>query len=206
VVRQADAHAWAEVWLQARGWVRVDPTAIVVPARVDAGIAAAVPLGSALPLLMRTNIGWLRAVRDNWEALGNKWNQWVLGYNPERQRDLMLRFGVRTPSWQTLAMVLFWSVASAIGLIALWLFARIQRADPPQRIWLAFCRKLARAGLARRSEEGPLDFSERAAARWPGRAEAVRAIARLYVGLRYGKDGGRQSLAQLRGLVRSFRC
>ncbi len=206
VVRQADAHAWAEVWLKERGWVRVDPTAIVVPARVDAGIAAAVPLGSALPLLMRTNIGWLRAVRDNWEALGNQWNQWVLGYNPERQRDLMLRFGVRTPSWQTLAMVLFWSVASVIGLIALWLFARIQRADPPQRIWLAFCRKLARAGLARRGEEGPIDFSERAAARWPARADALRAIARLYVDLRYGRDGDRQSLAQLRGRVRSFRC
>jgi len=205
VVRQADAHAWAEVWLGERGWVRVDPTAIVIPARVDAGIVGAVPLGSALPLLMRTDLGWLRAVRDNWEALGNKWNQWVLGYNPDRQRDLMLRFGVRSPSWQTLAMVLFWSVASAIGLIALWLFARIQRADPPHRIWLAFCRKLARAGLARRDEEGPLDFSERAATRWPGHADAVRAIARLYVELRYGKDGDRQSLAQLKGLVRSFR-
>ncbi len=205
VVRQADAHAWAEVWLGERGWVRVDPTAIVIPARVDAGIVGAVPLGSALPLLMRTDLGWLRAVRDNWEALGNKWNQWVLGYNPDRQRDLMLRFGVRSPSWQPLAMVLFWSVASAIGLIALWLFARIQRADPPHRIWLAFCRKLARAGLARRDEEGPLDFSERAATRWPGHADAVRAIARLYVELRYGKDGDRQSLAQLKGLVRSFR-
>jgi len=206
VVRQADAHAWAEVWLQERGWFRVDPTAIVVPARVDAGIAAAVPLGSALPLLMRTNIGWLRTMRDNWEALGNKWNQWVLGYNPDRQRDLMMRFGVRTPSWQTLAMVLFWSVASVIALIALWLFARIQRADPPQRIWLAFCRKLARAGLARRGEEGPIDFSERAAARWPARADALRAIARLYVDLRYGKDADRQSLAQFKGLVRGLRC
>ena len=206
VVRQADAHAWAEVWLGERGWVRVDPTAIVAPVRVESGIAAAVPLGSTLPLFMRTDLGWLRALRNNWDALGNKWNQWVLGYNPERQRDLMLRFGVRSPSWQTLAMVLFWSVASAIGLIALWLFARIRRADPPHRVWLAFCRKLARAGLARRDEEGPLDFSERAAARWPGRADAVRAIARLYVELRYGKNGNRQSLAQLKGLVRGFRC
>ena len=29
IVRQADAHAWAEVWLTGEGWTRVDPTAAV---------------------------------------------------------------------------------------------------------------------------------------------------------------------------------
>ena len=200
IVRQADAHAWAEVWLNDRGWVRVDPTAVAIPLRVNAGIAAAAP--QSAPLLMRTRLNWLRKLRDNWEALGNKWNQWVLGYNPDRQREMMSWFGVRSPSWQTLAMVLFWSVASVIGIIALWLFARYRTADPTQRAWLAFCRKLARAGIIRSESEGPLAFSARAAGRLPARADAVRAIANLYVELRYGKAAA--SVAQLRSLVRAF--
>jgi len=202
VVRQADAHAWAEVWLQDRGWVRVDPTAAAVPLRVNAGIAAAAPQGA--PLLMRTDLDWLRALRDNWDALGNQWNQWVLAYNPERQREMMAWFGIRSPSWETLAMVLFWSVASVLGIIALWLFARYRPADPTQRLWLAFCRKLARAGVPRGESEGPIDFSERAAARFPARSEALRAIAGLYVELRYGRAADAGSLARLKSLVRAF--
>ena len=204
VVRQADAHAWAEVWLENRGWVRVDPTAAAVPLRVESGIVAAARRGGALPLLMRTDLSWLRSLRDNWEALGNKWNQWVLGYNPDRQRDMMAWFGVRSPSWETLAMILFWSVAAAIGIIALWLFARYRPADPTQKAWLAFCGKLGRAGLNRGDAEGPLDFSERAAARLPDCAAAVRAITGLYVELRYGRCADAQSLARFRSLVRAF--
>lgn len=204
VVRQSDAHAWAEVWLENRGWVRVDPTAAAAPLRVDAGLAAASPQGA--PLLVRTNLGWLRSLRDNWDALGNKWNQWVLAYNPERQREMMAWFGIRSPSWETLAMVLFWSVTSVLGIIAVWLLARYRRpGDPALRAWIAFCSKLGRAGIARSESEGPLAFSERAAARLPGRADDVRAIAGLYVDLRYGRLHDPGSLAQLRTLVRSFR-
>ncbi|OGA16025.1 MAG: hypothetical protein A3H32_13795 [Betaproteobacteria bacterium RIFCSPLOWO2_02_FULL_63_19] len=202
VVRQADAHAWAEVWLGNRGWVRVDPTAVAIPLRVNAGIAAAAP--QSAPLLMRTRLNWLRTLRDNWDALGNKWNQWVLGYNPDRQREMMSWFGVRSPSWQSLAMALFWSVGSVIGIVALWLFARYRTADPTQRVWLAFCRKLGRAGVVRSKSEGPLAFGARAAARLPERADAVHAIAGLYVELRYGKDADKGSVARLRSLVRAF--
>lgn len=204
VVRQSDAHAWSEVWMPERGWVRVDPTAVVVPLRVDAGIAAAVPQSGALPLLLRGDIGWLRAVRDNWEAIANRWNQWVLGYNFERQRDVMNYFGVQTPSWQTLAMLLFWSIGGMLGLIALWLLARFKRHDPVQRAWLRFCRKLSRAGLARSSSEGPFDFASRAASRLPGRAELIHRISRLYVDLRYGDSGLPEDLARLKLLVRRF--
>ena len=203
VVRQTDAHAWAEVWLENRGWVRVDPTAAAVPLRVNAGIAAAAPRGA--PLLMRTSLDWLRSLRDNWDALGNRWNQWVLAYNPDRQREMMAWFGVRSPSWETLAMVLFWTVASVLGVIALWMFARYRPADPTLRIWLAFCRKLGRVGVPRSDWEGPLAFSERAAARLPARADAVRAIAGLYVELRYGRATDSRSLARFRSLVRAFR-
>jgi hypothetical protein len=205
VVRQADAHAWAEVWFGTRGWVRVDPTAAAAPIRIDGGIVAAAPAGASLPLFMRTDLSWLLAMRNNWEALSNRWNQWVLGYNPDRQREMLAFLGVNQPSWQTLAMMLFWSVAGVLGLIALWLLARFKRADPVQRAWLAFCAKLARAGLLRAATEGPLDFTARALTRFPARAQDLRAISDLYVDLRYGERIDRQSASRLRSLVRAYR-
>src|SRR6185369_380651 len=85
VVRQSDAHAWTEVWLRGRGWVRVDPTALAAPRRLDRGLADALSDFDGLPLLMRPELSWLRNVRHRWDALSNTWNQWVLGYNPDRQ-------------------------------------------------------------------------------------------------------------------------
>ncbi|HEY6242286.1 MAG TPA: DUF3488 and transglutaminase-like domain-containing protein [Burkholderiales bacterium] len=204
VVRQADAHAWAEVWLAGTGWTRVDPTAAAVPMRVELGITAAAPKGAELPLLMRTNLGWLKSMRNNWEALTNQWNQWVLGYNPERQREMLSWLGMQ-PSWQTMTVMLFWSVAGTLLLIALWLLRGIRREDAVQRAWLRFCDKLARKGLARTGAEGPLDYAGRVAAQLPVRGDSVRAIAELYVDQRYGRRADRDSIGRLEHLVREFR-
>ena len=94
IVRQSEAHAWAEVWLSRQGWVRVDPTAAVSPARIQAGIAAAVPAGEPLPLSVRGNWQLLNRIRFTWDAMANSWNQWVLGYTPERQTKLLHRCGI----------------------------------------------------------------------------------------------------------------
>src|SRR5215210_3056301 len=45
VVRQSDAHAWTEVWLETRGWVRVDPTAVVAPGRTGTFQRLSAPRG-----------------------------------------------------------------------------------------------------------------------------------------------------------------
>jgi transglutaminase-like putative cysteine protease len=202
VVRQADAHAWAEVWLSDSGWTRVDPTAAAVPVRVELGITAAAPMGA--PLLMRSGLNWLKSMRNEWEALTNQWNQWVLGYNPDRQREMLSRLGMRQPSWETMTMTLLWSVGGVLLLVALWLLRGIRREDAVQRAWLRFCGKLARAGLARASTEGPLDYAGRVSRRLPASKAAVHAIASLYVDLRYGPVSGAESIVRLRSLVRDF--
>ena len=204
VVRQSDAHAWDEVWTPDLGWVRVDPTAAAAPLRIDSGLAAAVPQNSPLPLLIRADIGWLKDLRFNWEALTNQWNQWVLGYNFDRQREMLGFFGVRSPDWRSLAMLLFWGVAGVIGLTALWLFGRVRRTDPVQQAWLAFCRKLERAGCARHASEGPLDYGRRTCEQLPQRAEAIGQITRLYADLRYGDTRTMDEAGRLRALVRAF--
>jgi len=202
VVRQADAHAWAEVWLESRGWVRVDPTAAAIPVRVELGITAAAPLGA--PLLMRGGLDWLKGLRNNWDALTNQWNQWVLGYNPDRQLEMLSRLGMKQPSWETMTLMLFWSVGGVMLLVALSLLRGIRREDAVQRAWQRFCGKLARAGLARASTEGPLDYAGRVSLRLPASGTAVRAITALYVEQRYGPAADGESLARLKRLVRDF--
>jgi transglutaminase-like putative cysteine protease len=202
VVRQADAHAWAEVWLAGNGWTRVDPTAAAVPVRVELGITAAAPAGA--PLLMRGGLDWLKGLRNDWDALTNQWNQWVLGFNPDRQLEMLSRLGMKQPSWETMTLTLFWSVGGVLLLVALWLLRGVRREDAAQRAWLRFCDKLERKGLARLRTEGPLDYSARVSRELPTSEAAVRAIASLYVDLRYGPAADGVTLARLKGLVRDF--
>ncbi len=207
IVRQADAHAWAEVWIAGEGWVRVDPTAAVSPARIQRGIASAVPVGDPLPVLMRAEFSWLRQLRHTWDAAANAWNQWVLGFDDRRQRDLLRRVGLSTPSWETMGAAML--VGTGLVLLVftalmLWRL-RQQPADPVQRAYARFCRKLAGRGLARRDAEGPRDFSRRVALARPDLAVAVAAISRLYMELRYGPRADAAAMQRLKTLVGAFR-
>jgi transglutaminase-like putative cysteine protease len=216
IVRQSDAHAWAEVWLRERGWVRVDPTAAIAPARVELGMAAALPQSdnAALPFLERTQAPWLINFRFNMDALTHQWNQWVLGYNPERQFAFLTRLGMEEITWQKMAFSLLGGVAFLTGLLALLMLRQLTRQKPPevQRLYLKFCRKLASHGIVRDVHEGPQDFASRVARLKPQLASAVGDITAQYIALRYGQQfnspaaephqAGRSWLKLLRGTVR----
>lgn len=205
IVRQADAHAWTEVWLDGEGWVRVDPTAAVSPLRVRAGIAAALPRTDPLPALVRGDHAWLRGLRFTWDTLANTWNQMVLGYSEQHQRRLLAYVGVDEATWRTLATVL---VASA-GLVVLGLVPFMLRrlrqsvADPVKRAYLDFCARLARLGYPRDPAEGPADYATRIGRLRPDLSDAVAKITGLYIALRYAAcaDGP----AALRALLHEIR-
>lgn len=205
LVRQSDAHAWAEVWLDGRGWTRVDPTAAVAPSRIERGLFSAVPEDDPLPLLARTDLSWLRSLRFRWEALSNTWDQWVLGYNTERQKEFLSRLGMQAPDWQSMAA----SMAVLTGLLTLaltgWTLRERLRLDPSQRAWRRLSRKLARVGLERRPGEGPLDYAERVRRRRPDLGDQVAAIASVYARLRYGSSHDPQLLQELRMRVSQLR-
>jgi protein-glutamine gamma-glutamyltransferase len=206
IVRQADAHAWTEVWFRDEGWVRVDPTAAVSPQRVESGIAAAVPATDLLPLMVRGDLVWLRQLRLTWDSLANTWNQWVLGYNPERQRRLLSHAGVDDATWRTLAVILI--AATGIVVLALSLLMlrklRVTVRDPVKRAYLRFCDKLGRKGLARKPAEGPVDYAVRLSVLRPDLAAAADAITRLYVALHYGSAGDDRVVDELQRRVRAF--
>jgi hypothetical protein len=205
IVRQADAHAWTEVWLAGEGWVRVDPTAAVSPLRIQSGIAAAVPRTDPLPLFVR-DYPWLRQLQFTWDSLANDWNQWVLGYNPERQRWMLSRVGIDEATWRTLAIVLV--AATAVIMLALVpLMLRTLKArvnDPVKRAYLRFCGKLGRKGLPRQPAEGPSAYAARLSRLRPDLAPKVGAITRLYVALRYGTGANAAAVREFEQQVRQF--
>jgi transglutaminase-like putative cysteine protease len=203
-VRQSDAHAWSEVYLRKRGWVRVDPTALSVPGRVEAGLARAVPERET-PLLLRPELQWLRSLRYQWEAITHQWNLRVLGYNTERQRELMAWVGVPRADWRDLAAALLLLLGGFVAGLVVWSLRHFARTDQVQRAWLAFCRALGERGLPRAPHEGPRNYAERASASLPAAREAIQRIAALYIALRYGAHAGAGELAELRRAVREFR-
>ncbi len=204
-VRQSDAHAWSEVFIRGRGWLRVDPTVLSVPRRLEGGLERAVAVGGALPLLMRPELAWLRTLRYNWEALTHQWNLWVLGYNPERQREFMSWLGMRDADWLELASTLLAALGGFVLVLFAWMLRRLARPDPVQAAWNAFCRKLGKRGLARAPHEGPQDFSARAARNFPSLDEPIKRIAALYIALRYGRGQSATELVELRRMVRELR-
>jgi transglutaminase-like putative cysteine protease len=203
VVRQREAHAWAEVWLSDKGWVRVDPTAAVDPARVEQGLAASLPEDD-LAVSMFDVHPWLGNVRNSWDALNTGWNQWVLAYGPELQERFYKKVGLDYGNWLQLAFVLgaiFFLIMSVY-----WLYLRWERRPPPLtpvvRDYARFCARLARLGLTRARHEGPLDYAARVRASRPDLDPAVMEITRAYIVLRYADAGDARDF---RNKVRDFR-
>ncbi len=204
-VRQYDAHAWTEAWIAGRGWVRIDPTAISAPSRINSNLAAAVPAGEALPFLARTDLAWVRELRYRLDAVTNGWNQWVLGYNPQKQRDFLSSLGFGEPDWRSMTAAL--AVLCGFVLLGLtaWVLRNRRRTDPAFAAWRRFTGRLAARGTVWRNWEGPLAFAERAAAASPAHATAIRDIAALYARLRYAPAPRREDLERLRRQVADFR-
>ena len=203
IVRQSDAHAWVEVWLDDEGWRRVDPTGYVAPERVESGLAGAVPDTDPVPDGAFGGDGFLQNLALRWDAVNAYWNRWVLAYGPNLQQELMDR--LKLDSWQRMALALLGAMALSLGLVVALLLLRNRdpAPEPAAREWQRFCHRLAKAGLPRRPDEGPRDYAQRAARQWPEHAATIQAIAERYQALRYGRTSdGSNDIRALRHAVR----
>ena len=188
IVRQSDAHAWAEVWLAGQGWVRVDPTGAIAPDRVERGLSASVSDNAILPFMERNPPQWMRNLRFNLDAIANQWNQWVLGYDNERQFAFLTRLGMESITWQKMALDMLSGLGIVIALFALFMLHHlfVRQTDRVQSAWLKLCRKLADAGLPRAAYEGARDYAARVAETRADLADAIHDLAARYIALRYG--------------------
>jgi transglutaminase-like putative cysteine protease len=204
IVRQSDAHAWAEVWLDGQGWVRVDPTSAVAPQRVEQGIAAALSDAEPLPILVRPELTVFKRLNLGWDAVNNGWNQWVLGYNQQRQMEFLAKLAGSRVDWGDMALWLTGLLTAIVGAIAaLMLRDTLPKNDPALAAWIRFQKKLARAGISVYPHEGPRDLTHRAARLLFKRKTEIEHIGALYMMTRYG---GQHNVAELQRLVKEFRA
>ncbi|WP_455217352.1 transglutaminase TgpA family protein [Kaarinaea lacus] len=210
IVRQSDAHAWAEVWMENDGWIRIDPTSVIPSSRVE----NPQDLQRIAPDLAISPPGWaaniFRKLGYGWDNLNHFWNQWVLNYNNQRQKSFLSRFmswfGFDGIDWRGMVVILSIGMLTVFSFIALQLFKReYHRKDPVVSAYQKFCRKLAHQGLVRNPAEGPADFARRAIKHYPKLGPAITHITNLYQRMRYTKHPPSGGLQQLQVAVRRFR-
>lgn len=186
LVRRSDAHAWSEVWLAGRGWVRFDPTAAVRPERVQLGAAAANAGHGGDGGLF--DMPWLRDLRDRWDVVNQWWNRSVIGFDALRQQGLLQPFGIAHAEVSELAMIFALGCALLVAVALGWALFQRREGDALDASMHRLQRKLARVGVSRRPGEGPRHFLARAARALPGQRNALERLSELYLRSRYGHD------------------
>ena len=215
IIRQSDAHAWAEVWLEGKGWVRVDPTFAVSPSRIESGIAVALPESDLLPLLSRKDYPMLKKLYLNWDAVNNGWNQWVLGYDQQKQLSLLSKIMGKKIAWGDIGLILVFALIGLMLVISYFLLRnKAVILDPVRRTYQQFLRKLEKAGILKAAHEGAINFGERAANSLPEKANEIQEISSLFSSLQYAKQESsplentikqQRSLYLLKQLVKGFK-
>ena len=179
IVRQRNAHAWAEIWVEGRGWQRVDPTAAIAPERVQRGRRLAPPPGLVASAVGSVAPALMDQLRRSWESINNQWNQWVLNYGRGQQFDLLRGLGFDAPTWQDLATLLILLLCSAALGGAGWAWWDRHRQDPWQRLQQRVLRRLQQRGVGVLPHHAPRERAARlrAALGPAGEAAAVELDA-----------------------------
>lgn len=202
LVRQSDAHAWAEVWLDQRGWVRVDPTAAVSPARIEFGASATNSSGSWM------QAGWVRELRNRLDVVNRLWNEGIIRFDRLRQQGLLTPFGVADANPGDLMLALSLVLAFVLLAATIWAIRASPRrhGDVLDQAWQRLGRRLARAGIEPRANEGPIDLLARVRVASTDLGQAFEPLVRHYVALRYGGDTDTERTRSFLRGARNFRA
>ncbi|VAX13257.1 FIG001454: Transglutaminase-like enzymes, putative cysteine proteases [hydrothermal vent metagenome] len=209
IVRQSDAHAWVELWLAGKGWLRIDPTSVIPDSRIETTKDRLDHKDADPKTGLSSNQSWfskrLRIMAFAWDSLNNHWNDWVIGYNDKRQKSLLARLGANKLSLYQLALLL--AVAFMISLLFVTLFVFRHQQDslnPVNRTYARFCRKLAACGFPHQAEESAQDYALRIIRQRPDLQSSVDTISRLYNHLRYAKAPSARLFLQFKKKVKHF--
>jgi hypothetical protein len=185
VVRQSDAHAWAEVWQAGEGWVRVDPTSAVAPGRTGAFQRLAAPQGVVAQALGNLSPTLTAQLRATWEAINNSWNQWVLNYTQGKQLNLLKDIGFESPSWEDLSYVLIGIVVLAALAGAAWTLWDRAQHDPWLRLLARVRKRLEKAGIHSTPATSPRQLALEVLSRYGTQGQALHDWLMRLEHLRY---------------------
>ncbi len=211
LVRQSDAHAWAEVWLQGEGWVRVDPTRAIAPDRIEAFEDQYRFSETRNDALFNPNTrwmarAWLKTLRS-WDAANHQWNQWVVGFNQKKQQQLFERLGIGELNISTIIGLMVLIVLGFLALLFLYLLYQRQRVqDPLQQAYQTLCQRLSKCGVDDAPWVGPKQRCQQAMLKLPKQRQEIKSLFNHYIQLRYTthqKPGEPRAFIQA---VRRFRC
>jgi len=206
-VRQSDAHAWTEVWMANKGWVRVDPTGAVSPGRIGSLLRLQAPTNVFARALSTVSPRFTLNLRALWDAANNNWNQWVLNYTQSKQMNMLRNLGFESPSWADLSYVLIAVVVSASLVAAAWTLWDRHRQDPWLRLLHAAAQRLKQAAIPLPAQAPPRAMASALRAHWPTGDPGLDAVCQWLLRLetwRYAANSA-GSRAALGTLQREFR-
>lgn len=202
IVRQSDAHAWTEVWLNGTGWTRIDPTAALAPDRVNMDLRSYLLGGDEAMERERNSLVYqaLQQAKLFWDQVNYQWFNMIVNFDDESQFSWLSALGLKRVNQTMLFIISVFLVLLALGLLTVWLRRPAYDPDPWRRAWRQFCRHLEGLGLpARRESEGPMAYARRIA----GSRQDIQDLARRYVDARYG--GTQTSIKEFEKAVRALR-
>lgn len=207
-IRQANAHAWAEVWLENQGWVRVDPTAAIAAERIEQQPNIdQLELGGAIrfePTNTNQSLNWLTQSRQLWDNADYQWQRWVVNYNSNNQSNFLSTFGIYDfKTMMRWLMILLGLIGALLSVFLL--YQKKKATDPVLRLYQQFCHKLHPAGLIRTEREGAMDFAQRAKVVLPEQADTIEQITSTFIQLRYGRVATREEFMKFAKLVARFK-
>ncbi|NOY69252.1 MAG: DUF3488 domain-containing transglutaminase family protein [Deltaproteobacteria bacterium] len=213
IVRQSDAHVWVEIWYPKTGWNRVDPTAAVAPERISKGIRGTLSPDDLPGFFGRRYLGALSGVieqiRFGWDAINTRWSALFEGYSYSKQRALLEKIGITSGGLAVslkallLLLVVIGMIVGAYAWFAL--KSPCRKPDKVKKYYARFCKKLSRAGLARKAAQGPIDYMNHVLKNRPDLKDEVTEITELYVRLRYRGQTSRSVLSDFIQKVRVFK-
>jgi len=200
IVRQSDAHAWTEVWLEGLGWYRVDPTAAVAPERIEYGTRDAVLDGIGATWGFSATSQFWHQVTLTWDAINARWNDWILGYGPDNQNRFMQWLGMHSPDWRKMLLTLVGTVIFLIMVISVFLMLRYRPPAPDEAAAL-YRRFVGMTGLKPYTGETANEFAARARRSATLPPAVINGVTEAYLDARYGPDGA-DAVGRLREAIR----
>lgn len=205
-VDQSMAHAWNEVWIDGKGWIRIDPTAAIAPDRINIDINSALKDQTNLPLHIQLNFPVLLKIKQLFSAIDNNWNQWVLSYDKNKQQDFLKYLTGKEFSLKEISELFIQILLLTLTIISLLYFYRNtkKKQDPVNHIYNRFLKKLERAGYKKAINEGPRDFKRRLQKSLPKQQQEISFIIEHYIKLKFKPSTEDNSIQRLTQAVRQF--
>ena len=211
IVRQSDAHAWSEVWLADQGWLRIDPTSVIPPERIENTEDLLRRQTQAAAERQLLELGWLshtvRQARYAWDAVNNRWNQWFIGFNEKRQLALLSSLGMPNINWQGMTLLLFVLLAGVLLLFGIYLLRRSKPLlDPASHLYQYFLFKTEKLGFSKQDNESALNFAARIKSSRQDLAKEIDNITYTYNKLRYAEHPPQYLYVRLQTAIKRFQA